>query len=432
MSIFLRKSKLSIVIVICLLSFWGCNNNPAALTTGTIQGQITNPAGDTLIVGATILTIPPTGAVSTDAQGRYTIFDVSPGQYIVVASKSGYSPDSVTIKVVAGKTTTADIHLGGNLLSAPTITSVTPDSAGVTVGWNTVNGATSYNLYYAAGTTVTMTTGTKVTGVVSPKQVVGLTNGMQYAFAVSAVNQIGESGLSGVQTATPQAPITLNIIQPPFYTDRVDTIHTDTIPVEGETTVGATIYIGTTDNPTTQVTVDNVGHFVGQIAVADLEGTYSVFVKAAMANHTPILESRSVYYKPLSALFPFTLDAQVDGSSFNAGASMIVTQIATNYYVDIKSTASGYRSLELLFIFPTNSTFPTNIPQTRFTGSYSESNNVTWSTRADSVGSATVTVNSFSFSAADTVFSAGFSFKAWGGAGVLTLKNITAGTVQTN
>ena len=97
----------------------------------------------------------------------------------------------------------------------------------------------------------------------------------------------------------PPKPLTLQIILPPSYTDRIDTIHTDTIPVEGETTVGAAIYIGATDNPTTQVTVDNVGHFTGQIVVENfLESQYSVFVKAKMDTRS-ILESRSVYYKLL-------------------------------------------------------------------------------------------------------------------------------------
>jgi uncharacterized protein (TIGR02145 family) len=91
--------------------------------------------------------------------------------------------------------------------SAPTISSATPGNASATVSWNTASSATSYNLYYAAGTTVTLTTGTKVTGVTSPKQVAGLTNGTQYAFAVSAVNTAGESGLSTIQTATPQAAL---------------------------------------------------------------------------------------------------------------------------------------------------------------------------------------------------------------------------------
>jgi uncharacterized protein (TIGR02145 family) len=92
--------------------------------------------------------------------------------------------------------------------SAPVMDSAVAAGAGVTISWNTVSGATSYNLYYKAGTTVDKTTGTKVTGVTSPKQVTTLTNGTQYAFAVSAVNAAGESGLSAVATATPQATAT--------------------------------------------------------------------------------------------------------------------------------------------------------------------------------------------------------------------------------
>ena len=46
-------------------------------------------------------------------------------------------------------------------------------------------------------------TGTKISGVTSSSDVTGLTNGTQYAFAVSAVNAGGESALSTVQTATP-------------------------------------------------------------------------------------------------------------------------------------------------------------------------------------------------------------------------------------
>ena len=93
-------------------------------------------------------------------------------------------------------------------------------------------------------------------------------------------------------------PLILRIIQPPYYADRIDTILTDTIPVEGETTVGAAIYIGATDSTGTQLTVDNTGHFASQIVVENMEGQYSVFVRAKMDTRS-ILESRSVYYKPL-------------------------------------------------------------------------------------------------------------------------------------
>jgi hypothetical protein len=100
-----------IVLSACMLALFSCNENPASTTTGTIQGRVTNITGDTMIEGALITTIPPTSAVSSDAQGRYYISSVPPGQYSVAASKSGYSQGSANVTVVAGGTTTADIHL---------------------------------------------------------------------------------------------------------------------------------------------------------------------------------------------------------------------------------------------------------------------------------------------------------------------------------
>jgi hypothetical protein len=99
---------------------------------------------------------------------------------------------------------------GGNPVApvkpaAPVLAGVTVGNASATVTWNAVSGAASYNLYYAIGATVDKT-GTKVTGVTSPKTVTGLTNGSQYAFAVSAVNAGGESDISNVMVQTPLVP----------------------------------------------------------------------------------------------------------------------------------------------------------------------------------------------------------------------------------
>jgi titin len=91
--------------------------------------------------------------------------------------------------------------------AAPTISSATAGNASVTVSWGVVSGATSYNLYYQSGTAVTIGTATKISGAASGVTVPSLTNGTQYAFAVTAVNGGGESGLSAVKTATPQAPL---------------------------------------------------------------------------------------------------------------------------------------------------------------------------------------------------------------------------------
>ena len=89
--------------------------------------------------------------------------------------------------------------------SAPAgVTAIPADSAEVTVGWNPVGGAVSYNIYYSQGATVD-TMGTKVIGATSPKTIGSLTTGVQWAFCVTAVNAGGQSAISAVAIATPAA-----------------------------------------------------------------------------------------------------------------------------------------------------------------------------------------------------------------------------------
>jgi hypothetical protein len=119
----------------------------------------------------------------------------------LVFSKTGYSIALLPIQSYVG---TIDAVLQ-SLMAAPAISHITSGNASVTVSWDSVSGATSYNLYYKAGTTVEKESGNKATGVVSPKQITDLANETQYAFAVCAVGAGGESELSAVRTATPSA-----------------------------------------------------------------------------------------------------------------------------------------------------------------------------------------------------------------------------------
>ena len=71
------------------------------------------------------------------------------------------------------------------------------------VSWNAVTGATSYTVYYAPAVSKSSANlSTTATGA----EIHGLTNGVAYQFAVTASNANGESALSEVVSATPQAP----------------------------------------------------------------------------------------------------------------------------------------------------------------------------------------------------------------------------------
>jgi hypothetical protein len=92
------------------------------------------------------------------------------------------------------------------------ITAVAADGQ-VTLSWNAVSGATSYNLYMASVTGVTksnyttLAAGMQHTGVTSPYTHTSLTNGTPYYFVVTAVNSAGESAESAQVSATPAVPI---------------------------------------------------------------------------------------------------------------------------------------------------------------------------------------------------------------------------------
>ncbi|GEM_PF-1446802 len=141
------KKRATILVVLIALSSITCKKDEPGPTqpptTGTIQGKITNTTGDTLVAGANVTTSPATSSVSSDAQGNYTVPNVPPGQYTVMATKGGYNPGSVNITVSAGRSTTGDIHLGivagNNPPSIPTLQSpangATNQSTTVTLSW---------------------------------------------------------------------------------------------------------------------------------------------------------------------------------------------------------------------------------------------------------------------------------------------------------
>lgn len=89
--------------------------------------------------------------------------------------------------------------------AAPIIASLIAGDTKITLTWNSVVGAESYNIFYGEGASVDRAS-TRIKGITSPFEVGGLRNGALYAFALTSVNAAGESNLGAAQTATPQIP----------------------------------------------------------------------------------------------------------------------------------------------------------------------------------------------------------------------------------
>lgn len=91
--------------------------------------------------------------------------------------------------------------------AAPTVMTAVGGMNQVTISWNAVSGATSYNLYYSTTAGVTTVNGTKIANVTSPYVQTGLLTNTTYYYVLTAVNAVGESPPSAqFQATTTSAP----------------------------------------------------------------------------------------------------------------------------------------------------------------------------------------------------------------------------------
>lgn len=86
--------------------------------TGTLSGRVVDE-DNAPVVAATILVVGTRHGAYTDADGRFTILNVTAGTYDVRASRLGYSPVTLSgVVISADQATRADIRLGGTTLRA--------------------------------------------------------------------------------------------------------------------------------------------------------------------------------------------------------------------------------------------------------------------------------------------------------------------------
>jgi len=128
--------RFALGLVVVLLALSGCKDATFGPEIyGTIEGRVLDRDTNVPLANVVVTTSPPSNAILTDSDGRFTVENVAAGNYTITASRSGYSSGTVTVAVQQGRTAQANV-----LLSASD-DDPTPEDSVFTVtvlSWNTI------------------------------------------------------------------------------------------------------------------------------------------------------------------------------------------------------------------------------------------------------------------------------------------------------
>lgn len=191
------------LFVIALLS--SCNSNPTSNTTTVPSAptisSLDGGSGSVMITWAPVANASfydiywaadstvsiSSGTVINGASSPYTLTGLNPNtQYAFIVTAINASGESKASSVATTTTKTG--------LASPVFSKIVSQTGSVTLSWTAISGANSYNIYWAADTTVSPNTGNKITQAHSPQTINGLAAGTQYSFIVTAVDNGGNEG----------------------------------------------------------------------------------------------------------------------------------------------------------------------------------------------------------------------------------------------
>jgi fibronectin type 3 domain-containing protein len=195
---------------LCLASFLGCADNniiPASkIAYGKVKLSWNNAPGvisyNIYFSGAAGVTRWNSTKIS-DAANPLAVTDLVPGKTyyfgITAVSESGESEilgeKSYAATDKDGFIDFGDLTLKAQILKSPEAGEQVP-GAPVTLAWDDVPGAVSYNIYWSDSPGVTRQHGKKIANVTNPYTITGLKRGQTYYFVVTAVSRTEESSES--------------------------------------------------------------------------------------------------------------------------------------------------------------------------------------------------------------------------------------------
>ena len=111
----MRAKALILLLLLVLLPVRFANATTTAdrgpsISSGSISGIVKDTAG-AVLSGAQVVLQPAATTVASDAQGRYLITNLTPGNYTVTISYVGFTTSVSTVTVTAGQTTPFDVTL---------------------------------------------------------------------------------------------------------------------------------------------------------------------------------------------------------------------------------------------------------------------------------------------------------------------------------
>ncbi len=148
----------NIFIILSLIFLSSCKEDTIAPELyGSISGIVMDQDASTALEGASITTSPPTSAILTGSDGKFSIQDIPVGNYTITAQKNGYKKSSVSVSVRENAVTQATIFLevdnGTNTAPNPPSDPVPSNEAAdqpinVTLSWTASDPDASDSLTY--------------------------------------------------------------------------------------------------------------------------------------------------------------------------------------------------------------------------------------------------------------------------------------------